>query len=162
MKMTITDPIGNPTTSGLVNVNELDWKDWNYGDKFGGRTRNISDAVNALQIGVVLEELPPARQSCPAHYHLSEEEHVWILRGEVTLKVGDEVHHLREGHYISFLAGVEQPHYLINETDNPCLYLVIGQRRKDDVVVYPHSNKIMVRMLDRVYKNKPVEYWLDE
>jgi uncharacterized cupin superfamily protein len=145
-----------------VNIQDLEWNEWNHGNKFGGKSKRISDAGGGQRIGVVLEELPPGRQSSPAHYHLSEEEHIWILQGQATLKIGEERRHVREGDYFCFLPGVEEPHCLVNEADVPCLYVVIGERRKDDVVIYPKSNKIFVRLLDRVYRNNPVEYWLDE
>ena len=35
-----------------------------------------------------MEVLPPGRQANPAHYHLLEEEHVFVLEGALTLRLG--------------------------------------------------------------------------
>jgi uncharacterized cupin superfamily protein len=44
----------------------------------------------------------------------------------------------------------------------PCRYIIIGERKRDDVVVYPDSKKVLVRALDEVYERRPVAYWQDE
>ena len=38
-------------------------------------------------------------------------------------------------------------------------HLVVGEKIKEDIVVYPESNKINVRLLGQVYMNEPVDYW---
>jgi uncharacterized cupin superfamily protein len=149
-------------TFAAVNIAELKWKEWSHGKRYGGKTKAIADAAGAQKIGVVLEELLPGQQSSPPHYHLKEEEHIWIIRGKVTLRLGGTTHLLQAGHYVCFLAGVDEPHCLINESDAPCLYLVVGEKIKEDIVVYPESNKISVRLLGKIYKNEPVDYWQDD
>ena len=146
----------------VVNVDELAWSEWSHGQRFGGRVKAIANSVGATRIGVVLEELPPGRQSSPTHYHMKEEEHVWVLAGRAVLRLGDAEHLLKKGDYVCFRAATAVGHCLINKFDEPCVYLVVGERRKDDVIVYPDSNKLKVRLLDEVYQKKPVDYWLDE
>lgn len=148
-------------TFAAVNIGELEWKEWSHG-KYGGKTKAVADAAGAQKIGVVLEELLPGQQSSPPHYHLKEEEHIWIIRGQVTLRRGSKSYPLQAGHYVCFLAGVAEPHCLSNEFDAPCLYVVVGEKIKEDIVVYPESNKINVRLLGQVYKNEPVGYWQDD
>src|SRR6266568_3406336 len=89
-----------------VNIQDLEWNEWSHKDKFSGKSKRISDAAGGQRIGVVLEDLPPGQRSSPAHYHLSEEEHIWILRGQATLKIGEEQRLVQEGDDFSFLAGV--------------------------------------------------------
>jgi uncharacterized cupin superfamily protein len=144
-----------------VNIDELEWKEWSHG-KYGGKTKAIADAAGAQKIGVVLEELLPGQQSSPLHYHLKEEEHIWIIRGQATLRLGSQSYLLQAGQYVCFLAGEEEAHCLINESDASCLYLVVGEKIKEDIVVYPESNKVSVRLLGQVYMNEPVGYWQDE
>ena len=39
---------------------------------------------------------------------------------------GDKHHLMKAGHYVCFPAGQKVPHCLINHTDAPCRYLIIG------------------------------------
>jgi uncharacterized cupin superfamily protein len=104
---------------------------------------------DAYHVGVVLEELPPGKQSVPAHYHTQEEEHLYVLEGALTVRLGDERHEMKAGDYVCFPAGQQVGHCLINHTDKPCRYLIVGERNPNDVIVYPDSNKVLVRSLGR-------------
>ena len=57
------------------------------------------------------------------------------------------------GDYVCFLPGKgEQPHALYNHSQEVCRFLVMGQRCKDDVVVYPEQNRIQVKALGQIYQ----------
>ena len=38
------------------------------------------------QVGHCIESLPPGMSGCPLHYHLREEEHFYVLSGELTVR----------------------------------------------------------------------------
>ncbi|MCA9537398.1 MAG: cupin domain-containing protein [Myxococcales bacterium] len=135
---------------GPLAVEQVEWEAWSQGERFAGRVRVLSDTrEGGMKIGVLVEELPPGRQSCPLHYHMVEEEHVLILEGAVTLRLGEDRIPLRVGDFVSFPAGRAEGHCLVNETDAPCRYLVIGDNDPNEVCVYPDSNKVMVGALRR-------------
>jgi uncharacterized cupin superfamily protein len=144
-----------------VAVEQLPWESWEEGTRFGGRTRKLSDSKrDHLHVGVVMEELPPGKQSCPLHYHHLEEEHVWILEGTVTLRLGDERIPMTAGDFVTFRAGLPVGHCFVNEGDATCRYLVIGERNPHEVCVYPDSNKIAVDATGEVYdKGATRGYW---
>ncbi len=75
---------------------DVPWSSFDHGDVFSIRYRQLSAATppQPYKIGVVIEELAPGKQNCPAHYHLHEEEHVLILEGALTVRVG-------KAHYMS-------------------------------------------------------------
>jgi hypothetical protein len=50
-------------------------------DRFDIRYRQVGDYGGGTRIGVGIEELEPGKQSCPAHYHMLEEEHLTMLDG---------------------------------------------------------------------------------
>ncbi len=102
-----------------------------------------------MKIGVAIEELSPGKQSAPFHYHLVEEEHLMMLDGTATLRLGDERIAMKAGDFVSFPAGRAEGHCMINEGTAPCRYLVIGDHAWNEVCVYPDSEKIMVRALNR-------------
>jgi uncharacterized cupin superfamily protein len=147
-----------------ISVEQLPWDEWAEGTRFGGRTRTLSDSKrDGLHVGVIIEELPPGKQSCPFHYHHLEEEHIWMLEGTVTLRLGDERVPMKAGDFVTFRAGVALGHCLVNEGDKPCRYLVIGERNPHDVCVYPDSNKLLVKATGEVYdKGSTLDYWHGE
>jgi uncharacterized cupin superfamily protein len=118
--------------------------------RFGGKVRVLSNTRapgSKLRIGVAIEELPPGKQSSTFHFHALEEEHIWILSGAATLRLGEERHAMKAGDFVSFPAGAPFGHCLINETDAPCTFMIVGDNQANEVCVYPDSNKVMVRAI---------------
>jgi uncharacterized cupin superfamily protein len=143
-----------------VSADDLPWEPWSHGERYGGRVRKIGNAAGAVRIGVHIEELPPGKKSCPSHYHYQEEEQLYVLAGRPTLLLGEESLALKPGDHACFPAGQEIGHCLVNETDEVCRFLMIGERNRGDVVVYPDSGKILVGSVDKVFDLGAVkDYW---
>jgi uncharacterized cupin superfamily protein len=152
-------PTPKPEVRGPISESEIPWREWGHG-RFMGRIRHFTQQYGDYRVGVVIEELQPGKVSCPAHYHLHEEEHIWVLDGVVTLRLGERKYAMKPGDYVCFPAGQRAGHCLINESDAPCRYLVIGENNPNEVAVYTDSNKIMVRGLDEIYdKSATRAYW---
>lgn len=158
--------MSNKTPRGPITIENAPWTEWEHGVRFGSRYKVLSDTRgDKRKIGVSYEELPPGKQSCPFHYHMLEEEHIIALEGEATLRLGEERYTLRAGDYVGFPAGQRAGHCLINETDKPFRFIMIGDRRKNEVCVYPDSGKVSISALDRkgvraIFRNgEPVDYW---
>ncbi|RVB65300.1 cupin domain-containing protein, partial [Mesorhizobium sp. M7A.F.Ca.CA.002.03.2.1] len=98
---------------------EVPWTEWSDVPRFGLRYRHLSLAAlgEKHRVGVAIEELPAGKQSSPAHYHIFEEEHVFILEGALTAYVGDAAYAMKSGDYICFPAGAAAGHCLINTSD---------------------------------------------
>lgn len=143
-----------------VSVESLPWESWSKGTRFGSRMRDLSRAGGEARVGVILEELDPGKQSVPLHYHMLEEEHLYVLDGAVTLLLGDERIPMRAGDFVTFPAGQKVGHALVNEGDRPCRYLMIGEDRPDEVVVYPQSGKVGIRALRLMVRpGDDLDYW---
>ena len=73
-------------------ISSLDvaWEEWSAGPRFGERYRHLTRAAMGedYRVGVAIEELSPGKQSTPAHYHIFEEEHVYVLEGALTVRIG--------------------------------------------------------------------------
>ncbi len=140
-----------PKPRGPIAIDAVPWTEFSEGVRFALKFRVLSDTRGPDQrkIGVSYEELPPKKQSVPFHYHLSEEEHIVALEGECTLRLGEERYTLKAGDYVCFPAGQRAGHCLINETAKPFRFIMIGDHDPNEVAVYPDSNKILVRGLDR-------------
>lgn len=147
---------------GPVRIDTVPWTEFSHGVRFASRSRILSDTRNdGRKIGVAYEELPPGKQSVPFHFHLKEEEHIIALQGEATLRLGEARYTLRAGDYVGFPAGQRAGHCLINETDQPFLYIIIGDNDPHEVCVYPDSQKVQVRGYDRAIlrDGERLDYW---
>lgn len=156
------EPPSPPAPCRPVHSESVPWEEWSEGTRFGSRFRHLTIAAagRAYHVGVQIEELAPGRQSSPAHYHMREEEHLLVLDGECTLRLGGERHALRKGDYVCFPAGQKVGHCLVNEGSATCRLLVIGERSPDEVCVYTDSAKVLVRSLGELYDKRAVRaYW---
>ena len=130
---------------------DIAWTDLAEVPRFQARYKHLSLAAlgETYRVGVAIEELLPGMQSSPAHYHMHEEEHVFLLEGELTVRLGGLRHAMKPGDYICFPAGQKSGHCLLNETAAVCRYVIIGEKDPDDVIVYTDTGKILVRALGR-------------
>ena len=100
------------------------------------RTR-LADAAGLSQYGVNLVRLEPGAWSSQRHWHLAQEEFIYILSGEVTLvtNAGEEV--LGAGDCAGFLADDGDGHHLQNRSGSDVTFLEIGTRLPQDGANYP-------------------------
>lgn len=150
---------------GPVAIDSQPWTEWGQGVRFLTRYRVLSDTrKDKRKIGVAYEELPPGKQSAPFHYHLLEEEHIIALEGEATLRLGDRRYSIKAGDYVGFPAGQRAGHCLLNESDVPFRFIIIGDFEPNDVCIYPDSDKVMVRNLERaIFRGSHrLDYWEGE
>ncbi|MFZ1106013.1 MAG: cupin domain-containing protein [Hyphomicrobiaceae bacterium] len=147
--------------SGPVAIDSVPWTEWSHGRRYQSRSRVLSDTrKDGRKIGVAYEELPPGKQSCPFHYHMLEEEHIIALEGEATLRLGEERYRIKAGDYIGFPAGQHAGHCLVNESDAPFRFIIIGDNQPNEVCVYPDSSKVALRALGTILRNAgSLDYW---
>jgi len=104
----------------------------------GRRRWKLGDAAGLTQFGVNLLRLPPGQWSSQRHWHLAEDEFVYVLEGEVVLvtDAGEEV--LRAGDCAGFKAGEPDGHQVQNRSSTEAVLLEIGSRLPDiDGADYP-------------------------
>jgi uncharacterized cupin superfamily protein len=134
-------------------ISSLDvaWEEWSEIPRFGMRYRHLTLAAigEGYRVGVAIEELRPGKQSCPAHYHIFEEEHVYVLEGTLTARIGAETYEMKAGDYVCFPAGQKAGHCLINNSSATCRYVIMGERNPNEVAIYTDSQKVLVRALGR-------------
>ena len=141
-------------------ISRVPWEAASHGERYEMRFQHLSSFGGGSQIGVAMEILPPGKQSNQVHYHLLEEEHVFVLEGSLTLTLGARTYELTAGHYVCFPAGQTVGHALFNHTSQPCRYLVFGNPQPHDVVVFPDSGRVSVRLTGESYrKSATMDYW---
>lgn len=152
-----------PPTTPVASEDVL-WTEQKDPKNFQMRFRHLSKSMGPqpYKIGVAIEELAPGNQNNPAHYHLREEEHVLILSGALTVRIGKDFHVMTAGDYVRFPAGSPYEHCLYNHTSEVCRYIVIGDDDPNDVCVYPDSNKVGVTALRQRFMREHQDYWVGE
>ena len=91
-----------------------------------GRSRKrLARAAGLTQFGVNVCTLKPGAASSQRHWHESEDELVYVLEGEVVLRVdgGDIV--LKPGDAAAWKAGVPSGHCLINRSDRDAVFIEV-------------------------------------
>lgn len=98
--------------------------------------RVLGDLFHLRNIGVNLTTLMPGGESSILHRHTRQDEFVYILEGAPTLVTDQGEVELLPGMCAGFPAnGIA--HQLVNRTENPVVYLEIGDRTPGDEGIYP-------------------------
>ena len=88
----------------------------------------LGDPLGLTQFGVNLLTLEPGAWSSQRHWHLEEDEFVYVLEGEVALVTDAGEQRLTPGMAAGFPAGHRDGHHVINRSDRPALLLEVGTR----------------------------------
>ncbi len=134
---TLKQPALDPgTVAALVGYDEF------YPPQYGGPCRErewraLGDALGLSQFGVNLTILPPGAWSTQRHWHLAEDEFVFVLEGEAVLVTDAGEQLLKPGMAAGFPAGKRDGHHLVNRSSQPVKFLEIGTRAKSDDGEYP-------------------------
>jgi uncharacterized cupin superfamily protein len=99
--------------------------------------RQLGLAAGLTQFGVNLTRLPAGAWSSQRHWHLHEDEFIWVLEGEVTLVDDAGEQRLCAGDCAGFKAGERNGHHLQNRSERDALLLTIGSRDDRDEGEYP-------------------------
>lgn len=98
------------------------------------------------QVGVGLDVLKAGRFSNRFHYHMREEEHIFILKGSATLVLGNRKYLMKERDYCCFPAGQKAGHHLFNHTKADCVFMTIGDNKPDDIACFPKTGNAKLRI----------------
>ena len=155
-----TAPLNDQGAHEPFQIEDVAWEEWSQGARLGSRYRKLGHFGGGSHVGVHLEELAPGKQSNLVHYHMLEEEHVFMLAGEATLILGAKEYPLKAGSYACFPAGQKVGHALVNRGAATCRYLVIGENNPNDVCVYPDTDRVGVRLLKDGFRlSQRMDYW---
>ena len=111
---------------------------------FAFRRKRLGAAAGGIGIGTSWIEVPPGKKAFQHHYHLANEEAVFVLEGDGVLRLGEEEHPIRAGDYVAFPPG-PPAHQILNRSQAPLRMLAISTMIDPEVVLYPDSKKIAAR-----------------
>jgi uncharacterized cupin superfamily protein len=95
--------------------------------------RRLGDAGGLRDFGVNLMTLPPGSWSSQRHWHIDEDEFVYLVKGEVTLVEDGGETLLRAGDCAAFQKGSGDGHHLVNKSSKMAVYLEVGSRNPHDL-----------------------------
>lgn len=102
--------------------------------------------VNRDQMITAFYSLPPKKSNYPFHYHIANEEIIYVISGNGILETFDEKYEITEGDIVVCPVGEKGAHKITNSSETEeFIYLDIDTNNKPDVVYYPHSNKLGIR-----------------
>lgn len=126
----------------VINVADSPAHERLTGSRFGFRYRPLADVAGSRGIGGSWYEIPPGRAAYPYHFHCINEEAMFVLDGEGTLRIGADTVAIRAGDWVSFPIGPDTAHQVINTGTAPLRLLALSTKLNGDVVGYPDSRKI--------------------
>jgi uncharacterized cupin superfamily protein len=157
----------------VANLAELEPRTLAAGTKFGAAMKHLGFATGGRGIGCTWYEVAPGRAAFPRHFHCANEESLFVLEGEGTLRIGGDTVSVRAGDYMTFPVGPDHAHQLRNTGAGPLRYLCFSTLMTAEVVGYPDSKKVgamagpsleaalrgehWVRML--AFDSSTVDYW---
>jgi uncharacterized cupin superfamily protein len=83
-------------------------------------------AAGLTQFGVNLCRLPPGAWSSQRHWHVNEDEFVYVVEGEVVLVTNAGEETLVAGDWAGFKAGDPDGHHLQNRSEHDAVILEVG------------------------------------
>lgn len=97
----------------------------------------LGEALGLKNFGVNLVKLPPGAYSSLRHWHMQQDEFVYVLEGELILitDTGEQI--LKAGMVAGFPAGKPDGHHLVNRSQAVAVYLEVGDRLPGDSATYP-------------------------
>lgn len=126
-----------------VNINDLDWQESTQ-ENFTYSRKQLGASAGSQLIGTSLYKLLPGQKAFPFHFHHANEEAIFILDGQGTLRINKERISIQKDDYIALPRGPEYSHQVINTSNAPLIYLCISTMIEPDVMQYPDSNKVGV------------------
>jgi uncharacterized cupin superfamily protein len=125
------DPAGVPAVTGSNYPVE-------FKPRVAGRSKQrLGDALGLKNFGVNLTTIRPGSASALRHWHLKQDEFVYIVSGELVLITDAGEQLLTAGMCAGFPAGKADGHHLVNRSARDAEVLEVGDRTPGDAAAYP-------------------------
>lgn len=121
-----------------------DLEEWDSGEGYRRRGKQIGPLLGASLLGASLYDLPPGEKTWPYHYEYGCEEWLLVVSGAPTLRTPEGERVLAPGDVVAFPEGPAGAHQVSNRSDAPARVLILSTKGKPAVAVYPDSGKLGV------------------
>ena len=152
--------------SRVVNIDSVKLEHFEKGDKYASDGVRLGPLLGAKSLGYSYDVVPPGMRACPFHSHRAEEEMFFIVKGEGTLRYGDETRKIRAGDVICCpVGGPETAHQIVNDSGADLAYLSISTMMPAEVCEYSDSKKVGAygdKFRHMTKTEHHLDYWTDE
>ncbi len=141
-----------------VNVEELDFTELHDEGEpmmYACRDAEVGFTIGARGLGYRVTTLPPGKRFCPLHTHAREEELLFVLDGEPSVRTATETIRCRKGDFVAFPIGETGTHQVLNESDAPATFILLARTEWPEVCRYPESHKVLVDLQVPVETGRP-------
>ncbi len=128
----------------IKNTDDIDWIKVEGPGNFETFRKPMTPTSDTCNLGCSRYRVEPGKTALPFHHHSGNDEAIFMLSGEVSLRLGEDTHTLKAGDYVTFPANSGIAHQVRNVSDNAAEFLCISTMEKTDIVFYPDSKKVGV------------------
>jgi uncharacterized cupin superfamily protein len=154
----------------VVNIDQLELEHFEKGSTYASDSARIGPRLGAKDLGYSFDVVPPGKRACPFHSHYGEEEMFFIVRGEGTLRYGEEIRKIRAGDFICCpTGGPDTAHQIINDSSAELAYISVSTMMPAEVCHYPDSKKVgsfggrsPSKLKHMTHDDADVDYWKGE
>lgn len=132
----------------IVNIDDPNWTGT---DEDGSRWKRLGQLAGGTLLGCTLEEIQPNGRPAHYHYHLANEEALYVIKGEGTLVTPGGETVIKSGDYVAFPVGKSGTHAVENTSNNLLRCLFFSTMRAPDVAVYPDDEELYVGAIDATF-----------
>jgi uncharacterized cupin superfamily protein len=113
----------------------------------------LTGPLGLEDFGIQIVTLLPGAWSSQRHWHEAEDEFLVMLEGEAVLVEDDGETRLTPGECAIFLKNVPNGHHLINRTEAPAKFVVVGAKGGNGNCCYPDVD-LKFNLEDKTYTRK--------
>lgn len=132
-------------------ISRVQWEEFSHGERFGMRFQQLGAFGGGSQISVCMEVLPPRKQASGAFQHAGRRARIHSRRRSDAAAWRQILRAVR-GALRVLPPGQKVGHALVNRSTEPCRYLVLGNPHPNDVVVFPDTGRVSVRLTGESYR----------
>lgn len=152
--------MGTDTSKGaaggpILNIDNLDYRDFGDGGKFEARIGPIGRVLGAQKLGYQLVAVAPGKAAWPYHLHHANEEMFFIVEGEGTLRYDGTDYPVRAGDCICGPVGPGTARQIRNTSNAELKYLAVSTMITPEVAEYPDSGKLFAMAGDMANAKGP-------
>lgn len=126
----------------VVDEGDLSWTDTERGDHEFRRKR-LGAAAGSEKLGCSLYEVSGGKRAWLRHYHVGNEEALFVLDGGGTIALGPdaEEQEISAGDYVALPRGEDGAHEIVGG-ESGLRYLMVSTMNEPDITVYPDDDKV--------------------
>ena len=105
---------------------------------YSQRYARVGQLLGAVRLGMSVYELAEGERVCPYHFEWTDEEWLFVLDGNPTLRAPDGEHVLAPGDVVCFPEGPDGAH----DVTGPARIGILSTKSRYGVAEYPDSDKV--------------------